>query len=237
MTIRRILERVRAKNLEATILFVDFAKAFDSIHRGKIEQILLAYGLPKETVAQNTKVKVRSPDRDTDYFDIVVVVLQGNTLAPYLCIICLNYGLKTSINKMKDNDFKLAIEISRRYPAQTITDEDYADDISLLANAETLLYSLKRTAAGIGLHVKAHKTECMCFNQTGDISTLNSSSLKLVDKFTHLRSSFLSTEADINMQQSKAWRAIDRLSVIWKSEITDKIIRSFFQAAVVSILL
>ena len=35
----------------STILFVDFSKAFDSIHRGKMEQILLAYGLPKEPVA------------------------------------------------------------------------------------------------------------------------------------------------------------------------------------------
>ena len=65
------------ENLEATILFVDFAKVSDSIHRGKIEQILLAYGLPKETVAaimilyRNMKVKVRSPDGDTDYLDIV----------------------------------------------------------------------------------------------------------------------------------------------------------------------
>ena len=51
LTIRRILEGVQAKNLQATLLFVDFTKAFDSIHRGKMEQILLAYGLPKETVA------------------------------------------------------------------------------------------------------------------------------------------------------------------------------------------
>ena len=67
LTIRRILEGVNAKNLEATTLFVDFAKAFDSMHRGKVEQILLAYSLPKETVAaimmlyRNTKVKVCSP--------------------------------------------------------------------------------------------------------------------------------------------------------------------------------
>ena len=51
LTIRRNLEGVRAKNLKAAIVFVDFTKAFDSIHRGKMEQILLAYGLPKETVA------------------------------------------------------------------------------------------------------------------------------------------------------------------------------------------
>ena len=77
LTLRRILEGIRAKHVQATILFVDFQKAFDSIHRRKMAQILLAYGIPKETVAaimilyRNTKVKVRSPDGDTDYFDIV----------------------------------------------------------------------------------------------------------------------------------------------------------------------
>ena len=54
----------------------------------------------------------------------------------------------------------------------------------------------------------------MCFNQRGDISTLNSSSLKLVDKFTNLESSVSSTKTDINMRQAKACTAIDRLSVI-----------------------
>ena len=77
----------------------------------------------------------------------------------------------------------------------------------------------------------------MCFNQTGDISTLNSSSLKLVDKFTYLGSSVSSIETDIDTQLTKAWTDINRLSVIWKSDLTDKMKRSFFQAAVVSILL
>ena len=73
--------------------------------------------------------------------------------------------------------------------------------------------------------------------QTGNISTQNASSLKLVDKFTYRGSSVSSTETDINMWSTKAWTAIDRLSVTWKSDLTDKIKHSFFQAAVVSILL
>ena len=106
LTIRRILEVVCAKHLEATILVVNFSKAFDSIHRGKMEQTLLAYSLPKETVAaimmlyKNTKVKVRSQDGDTDYFDIVAGVLQGDTLTPYLFIICQDDVLITSIDTM-----------------------------------------------------------------------------------------------------------------------------------------
>ena len=140
LTICWILEGVHAKNFEATILFVDFSKAFDSIHRGKMEQILLPYGLPKETVApimmlyKNTKVKGCSLERDTDYFDIVAGVLQGDTLPPYLFIIDLDYVLRIFIDKMKYNGFKLTKERSRRYPTQTITDADYVNDIALLAD-------------------------------------------------------------------------------------------------------
>ena len=95
----------------------------------------------------------------------------------------------------------------------------------------------RRAAAGIGLHVNAHKTEYMCYNQTGDITTLDGTPLKLVDKFTYLGSSVSSTEKDIDTRLTKAWTAIDRISIIWKSDLTDKIKRSFLQAAVVSILL
>ena len=130
LTILLILEGVRAKNLVATTLFVDFTKAFDFIHRGEMEQILLAYGLPKEAVTvimilyRNTKVKVCSLDGDTDYFYIVAGILQVDTLAPYLFIIYLDYVLRTSIGKIKENGFKQTKERSRRYPTQTIMNVD-----------------------------------------------------------------------------------------------------------------
>ena len=81
--------------------------------------------------------------------------------------------LRTSIDKIRENGFELTKKRSRKYPAKTITDADYTDDIAILANtlnqAKTLLHSLERAAAGIGLHINAHKTEYMCFNQTGDM--------------------------------------------------------------------
>ena len=83
-------------------------------------------------------MKVCSLDGDTDYFDIVVGMLQRDTLAPYMFIICLDYMLRTSIDLMKENSFKLVKKRSRRYPPQIITDTGYADDIVLLANAPTL---------------------------------------------------------------------------------------------------
>ena len=120
-------------------------------------------------------------------------------------------------------------------------DADYADDIVLLVNtpaqAETLLHSLERASADIGLYVNADKTKYMCFNQRGDFYTLNGSSLKLVDKFTYLGSSVSLTETDINTRLAKAWTAINRLSVRWKSDLTHKIKTQFFQATVALILL
>ena len=181
---------------------------------------------------RNTKVKVRSPDWDTEYFDIVAGVLQGDKLAPYLFITCRDYVLRISIDKIRENGFKLTKKRSRRYPAKTITDADYADDIAILANtpnqAKTLLHSLERAAASIGLHVNAHKTEYICYNQTDDISTLDGTPLKIVDKFTYLESSVSSTEKDIDTRLTKAWTAINTLSIIWKSDLTDKMKRSFF---------
>ena len=46
LTLRRIIEEVKANNLPAIITFSDFKKAFDSIHRGKMMRILKAYGIP-----------------------------------------------------------------------------------------------------------------------------------------------------------------------------------------------
>ena len=77
----------------------------------------------------------------------------------------------------------------------------------------------------------------MCYNQTGDIYTLDRTPFKLVDKFTFLGSSVSSTEKDIDTRLTKAWTANNRLSIRWKSDLTDKMKRSFFEAAVVSILL
>ena len=129
-----------------------------------MEQILLAYSLPKETVVvimilyRNTKVNVRSPDGDTDYFDIVAGVLQGDTLVPYLFIICLDYVLRALIDKIKENGFELTKKRSRRYPVKTITDADYA---AILANAPAkpkpyciVWYELLQALASMSMHTK-----------------------------------------------------------------------------------
>ena len=122
---------------------------------------------------KNTKVKVCSSDGNTDLFDIVAGMQQGDTLASYHSIICLEYILWRSIDQMKENTLERAR--SRRCSTRTITDEVYVNDILLLANTsakdESLLHCLERAADGIGLHENADKTEYMYFNQSDNIFT------------------------------------------------------------------
>ena len=74
---RRIIEKVKARHISATLPFVDFSKAFDSVHTEKMEKILLPYRISKEIVTvtmilyRNTKSIARSPDGDTECFDIL----------------------------------------------------------------------------------------------------------------------------------------------------------------------
>ena len=132
-----------------------------------------------------------------------IVFVKGGKCPYSWCLVgcCRQDLFNTALNIL--NGYELTKRRSKRYPAKTITDADYADDLALLANtpnqAETLLHSLERAAAGIGLHVNANKTEYMCYNQTGNIATLDGASLKLVDKFTYLGSSVSSTEKDTRL--------------------------------------
>ena len=72
-TMRRILEGVRAKkNLEATILYVDLSKAFDSMGQRPPKRNRRSHN----DSIKNSKVKVHSPDGDTDYFNVAAGVLQ-----------------------------------------------------------------------------------------------------------------------------------------------------------------
>ena len=82
--LRRIIEGMKQK-LPAVIIFTDFSKAFDSIDRSEMEQLLEAYSIPNEITKaimimyKNTQAFVRSLDGDAEFFNIIAGVLQGDT--------------------------------------------------------------------------------------------------------------------------------------------------------------
>ena len=111
---------------------------------------------------------------------------------------------------------------------------DNADDQALHGNTpaqnKSLLHSVEQAAGCIGFYVNADKTEFMCFKQERAISTLSGQTLKLVDKFPYFIRNISSTESDRNILLENNWMSIDRLSIMWKPDLPDKIKRDFFQA-------
>ena len=102
---------------------------------------------------------------DRPFFEITTGVLQGDTLAPFIFIICLDYILKTSLNNDKELGFTLTERRSRRYPAEQIIDIDYADDIAVTSNTlkydNTLVLKMSLAATKIELNTNTDKTEYM----------------------------------------------------------------------------
>ena len=150
LTLRRVLEGIKYKNLPGVLTFVDFRKAFDSIHKGKLMEILKAYWLPEkivkviEVLYVNATAQVLSPYGDTGFFNIYAGILQRDTLAPYLLIVALDYAMQIAIQTPTSYGFTLCKSRSRRHLAVVIADSNYADDIALLSDsieqAELLLH-------------------------------------------------------------------------------------------------
>ena len=131
---------------------------------------------------------------------------------------------------------------SRQYPTETMIDADYAEDLVLFINATTqakfLLYSIQQVTGGIGLFMNANKTEFMCLEQEGAISTISGKPLKLVDQFSKVGDCSQGLpNSHTSVAIVKVWTAIDRLSLTWKSNFSNKIKHDFFQLVAISILL
>ena len=190
----------------------------------------------------NTRSMVRSPDGDTQFFEITTGVLQCDTIAPFLFIICLDYVLKSSIDCSPNFGFTLKKRRSRRHPATYITDTDYADDIAITAdsmeNIKQLLNQIEEKAKYIGLKINCGKTEYMSFNQKEDHVLTNSegTTLKKVKDFNYLGCFIGSTTHDIDVRIAKAWGAITSMTKLWKSKISERLNRNFFRATVEFVL-
>ena len=132
-----------------------------------------------------------TPDSDTEFFEILARVLQGDTLAPFLFIIALDYALREATRETHTG-FTLTARQSSCHVATYITDTDFAD-LALISDyleeAQLLLLRLEVAAKTVGLHVNYKETEYMLYNQpVADLLTLGGNKLKQVDNFKYLGS-------------------------------------------------
>ena len=248
LSLRRIIEEMRNHNKEITLCFVDFKKAFDSINRDVMFKILPLYGIPEPIITAikvlytNTKALVITPDGETQPFDISAGVLQGDTLAPFLFIIVLDYALRTSL----DNNNTLGLLIKKRHgsrqPAQYLTDLDFADDLAITAesvsNAESLLQSLEEAASAVGLICNETKTEFITTSATPPPLKARSGRLiKRVEDFKYLGSFIMDSNKDFKARKGMAWAACNKLDKIWRSDIHNETKINLFRATIEPILM
>ena len=135
-------------------------------------KILVAYGIPSKIVNairlmyENTSALVVTPEGNTDILQVDTGVLQGDPLAPFLFIICLDYTLSTTI--FPPDGLTLERKGSRRVPPEKLAKLSVADDIALMEDtinkAESLLHKIETATQNIGLFLSASKTKAMHFN-------------------------------------------------------------------------
>ena len=211
-------------------------------------EILRAYGVPEKMVSaiaatySETWAKVRTPDGDTESFEILAGVLQGDTLAPFLFIVALDYALRCAIDgKEEELGFTLAKRASRRVPAKTLTDLDFADDIALMSDtvqkACGLLIEVERQCLRIGLGMNTKKTKVMAENvENPEVKSLDGTKLEVVDDFNYLGAWIASTQKDIRNRRARAWSALHSMNKVWKSGMSDNLKRRLFVTTVESVL-
>ena len=150
---------------------------------------------------------------------------------------------KTYNGREEELVFKLHRQRSRRTPAITITDLDFADDLARLTEemeqAQEILNCLEDEAGRVGLQCNAKKTELQVFNQETpvEIKVKNGKKLKIVENFKYLGAWTESTDKDFTVRKALAWSACHKLRKIWRSKLSRKMKVRLFIATVESVLL
>ena len=194
--------------------------------------------------SSSSRARVLSSDGETGLFDIVAGVLQGDTLAPFLFAIVLDYAMRMALNGHEEElGFQLERRRSRRHPPIVVTDTDFADDIALLTEnieqAQEMLSRVESETKKIGLHLNEKKTEVILYNQEYEppIKSNNGRQLKSVTNFKYLGGWLMSTEKDFEVRKALAWTACHKLSKIWHSDIKKEIKERLFLSTIEPILM
>jgi hypothetical protein len=227
---------------------VDFCKAFDSVSRATILSILRLYNVPAETIDgigsmyNGTSAFVRTSVGPSSLFSTSTGVLQGDTLAPFLFVIVIDYVLRHAF----PND-DLGIELSRRrssrHPAVRLSVLAYADDIALLSrsipDAQVMLERLESYAASVGLHINTGKTKALHINIAPGTSQLHTREgpIDWVSSFTYLGATIPDMHKDFLERKAKAWSAMHRLTTVWTSNASITLKGRLFRSLVEPVLL
>lgn len=246
MALRYVLDICRTTKRSASIVFIDFRKAFDSIRRDIIADILALYSVPANVqkcisnLYTGTSAKVQTTFGETEYFQTSSGVLQGDTLSPFLFITVLDYVLRTTL---RDEDgFVVATRRSSRYPEVVVSALAYADDIAIMTpdpeTASRVVDRLEKCARTVGLRINYDKSFVL---HAGDIDVNTSLQLKSgavirpTTSFKYLGINTDDASSVVAERRGSAWTAAIALRSIFCSNAKDRTKIRLFRAVVESV--
>ncbi|BHF70886.1 hypothetical protein SprV_0401393900 [Sparganum proliferum] len=188
-TLRRILEFRHSYQQPTVVCFIDFAAAFDSVHRESLWRIMALDGVPAKIIAmiktyyRPTTARVLVHNNLFQPFDIRSIVRQGCILSPILFKYAIDWILGRALRESDGVEF---------VPGHRLTDLDYGDDIALLASIfddlQSMVSRVKEVVKSVGLSIDAGKTKvCSSCIPDQEKATLGIDDCKLeeVDSFKY----------------------------------------------------
>ena len=240
-TLRNIIEQCTEWNRQLYINFVDFEKAFDSIHRESLWRILRAYGIPQQIVLviksfyNNFKCRVGNSKSN---FEVKTGVRQGCCMSALLFNVVIDWVMRrTTEDQSRGIRWTLFTSLE---------DLDFADDLALISHTHHHIQEktsrLNTFAQQVGLKISQKKTEMMMLNvQTPTPVTVNGEDLPTTEEFTYLGSTVRhdgGADSDIKNRLSKARNSFRMLNNVWKSsQYSNKTKIKLYQSCVLSTLL
>ena len=246
-TLRSILDDCRTRQRHISIVFVDFRKAFDSVSRYAISWVLQLYGVPDSLVSavmdlyRDSKAIVQTCDGPTQEFSTTSGVLQGDTLAPLLFIVLMDYVLRRSLRE--EDSYLLTPRRSPRHPAVSLPALAYADDVALLCrdpvSAQRVLTRLCEEGDRVGLQVNGAKTEVLHigFPDARPLILPSGEYVPVCQDFKYLGNWLMLPDSILADRRAQAWRASYLLRKFFNSKARDDTKTRLFRAVVEPILL
>jgi len=242
--LRNILEQVNEWNAILYTHFIDFEKAFDSVHRESLWNIMSMYGIPEELIElvkamyNNFECAVLDEGETTEWFQVQSGVKQGCVMSGFLFLLAIDWVMsRTTEGRRTGIRWKFT---------SILEDLDFADDIALLSSRYIDIRDktnrLADEAARVGLKINAKKSKVMRVNAKNDQRIeINGEQVEEVEEFVYL-GALLDKEGgttkDIQHRLSKARQAFYRMRRIWgTSEIGRKTKVQLFKTIVRSVLM